>query len=66
MTYAFCRHLEINNSGLGTTGYEAYIFDYGIFKLLGDGGYSNWRFSFKDDVVERRDSDPHVNFKKIE
>jgi hypothetical protein len=35
-------HYELD-IGLGfTQGYEVWVFDYGTFELVGDGGYANW------------------------
>lgn len=35
-------HFELD-IGFGLTqGYEIYVFDYGTFSLVGDGGYENW------------------------
>lgn len=39
-------HVELDlTDSLGTMGYEIWVFDYGTFELVGDGGYENWAIS---------------------
>ncbi len=37
-------HVELPVQVPNTKGYETYVFDYGDFNMMGDGGFINWCF----------------------